>query len=694
MTRRRADATFWAAAFGLGLLVLAVERLVLAAAFRTNEPIAEVAASFVHGLRFDAAGLAYPFLVAAIVSAVAGGLRRSDGGAVRSAACALGFTAIVAAVEVPFFREFRVRLDFVALEYLDDPGEALGLSAAALGTAGVAVVVGSAALATWACVAALRRVRSATIDRAPRPSRPDAVATIAVVAALFVLSRGGFGRPIRPQDADRSAHPLVNQLDLSGPMTLARHVYEWATDRGVTLADYGVAGDEAAAIVRNEPFEGPPLDGEHPRVFEVDGTGRRDLVGANVVIVLLESFSARHVGICGAEAADAWTPRFDALVYKGRAFRFVNFWASGPSTNRAVPAIFASFPSLPDRLAVTKSAAGQQDFRALPRILGELGWDACFVSGGAEEWENLGGWLRQQGFAAVVGRADFDAPWRDAPWGPPDAVLLDRVLAECDARAARGKFLVAALTSTNHPPFPVPDDELGRSVPGATDRERAMRYADAAIGRFMDAALARPWAKDTVFLLLGDHGFHEEPQAEIDPDRYRVPLIVVQPEGRHVNPVRTYPTTAFCEWLLPASQVDVLPMVLRFVAPAGTRYATWGAVPMFFKPEQDRIVVLGPHGGEPVAAALDAAGNYLVERLDGGRPRLFRLVGGDVRTELAVDDAATEARFAARAKEPPWPTGRLVPHDDPVAEARLRRYLRAYLASAARVLASRNAGGR
>jgi hypothetical protein len=125
------------------------------------------------------------------------------------------------------------------------------------------------------------------------------------------------------------------------------------------------------------------------------------------------------------------------------------------------------------------------------------------------------------------------------------------------------------------------------------------------------------------------------------------------------------------------------------VAPKGTRYASWGAVPRWFLKQEDRIVVLGPHGGEPVAAAFDARGNYLVERLDGGPSRLYRLVGGDVDVlRPAPDRAALDDPDA----EPPWPNGRLVPHTDPEAQARLRRYVRAYLTSAHRVLVTRRAG--
>jgi membrane-anchored protein YejM (alkaline phosphatase superfamily) len=76
-----------------------------------------------------------------------------------------------------------------------------------------------------------------------------------------------------------------------------------------------------------------------------------------------------------------------------------------------------------------------------------------------------------------------------------------------------------------------------------------------------------PWLKDTLFVILGDHGFpFESKQAELDLDDYHVPLLLYYPgdtryAGRHIHTV--------------ASQVDVLPTSLGLMG-IRTAIQAWG----------------------------------------------------------------------------------------------------------------------
>lgn len=672
MKRAAASTLFWAGAFGLGLAILAAERLVLALAFSGDGgaiPRGEIAGSFLHGLRFDASGLAWPFALAVLVTTGIGMLRRSDGGAVRGAAAVLAFVAILCAIDVPFFAEFRARLDFVALEYLDDPGAALGLATASVGVGGIALAAAAVAAATWLAVRALRRLRSATFGDAA--VRPSALGAVVVLAALVVAARGGFGRPLRPQDAARSSHAFVNQLDLSAPFTIERHLYEWLTDRDVTLESWGEIDESAALAHLVFDTDDAPVTG-HPTLRTTPFLPRAK--PRNVVLILEESFAAGRVGaLRGGD--DSWTPHFDRLTARGTLG--TNFWASGPSTNRALPAVFASIPSLPQRLSVTKSSIGQQRFLSLPRLLGERGYDSAFLCGGASEWENLGGWLRQQGFARIIDRAAFTEAERASEWGPPDHVLFDRMLTECDAMAARGPFLVSVLTTVNHPPFPVPAEAPCGVPGGATDRERAMRYADAALGRFMDAALARPWAADTLFVILGDHGFHGidgPPRATIEPDRHHVPILWI---GDGIAAGARDGRTA--------SQVDLLPTIVGLAVGGEIRHASWGrALPLAERVPSGHVnrgagyAVLGPHGGDASFAIVDGSGDYVVSRVRAQR--------GETPRRAFRWDAAT------RTLTPAEPTDDSA--DDPadgVPDEFLDGIARGWMKAAHRVLLSRTA---
>ena len=58
----------------------------------------------------------------------------------------------------------------------------------------------------------------------------------------------------------------------------------------------------------------------------------------------------------------------------------------------------------------------------------------------------------------------------------------------------------------------------------------AMRYSDWALGRFFEQAKRQPWYKDTLFVVVGDHGFGAPEQlTEMDLFRFHVPLLLIAP---------------------------------------------------------------------------------------------------------------------------------------------------------------------
>jgi len=151
MTSRNHGA-LWGTAFTCGMAVLLVERGILAAFLRPTAAAEPLWRAFALGARFDAASVAYVLIQAFVASVLAA--RSSRARDVERWTIGLALTALVAIalVEFHFFREFHRRVDFVLFEYLDDPGTALGMAVAHVGTgwlilqvAIAACVVGSAA---------------------------------------------------------------------------------------------------------------------------------------------------------------------------------------------------------------------------------------------------------------------------------------------------------------------------------------------------------------------------------------------------------------------------------------------------------------------------------------------------------------------------------------------------------------------
>ncbi|MCX5895019.1 MAG: LTA synthase family protein, partial [Proteobacteria bacterium] len=176
-----------------------------------------------------------------------------------------------------------------------------------------------------------------------------------------------------------------------------------------------------------------------------------------------------------------------------------------------------------------------------------------------------------QGMQRFIGRDDYVNPLhKDPTWGVSDEDMFMRAADEISRLAVTGPIFALLQTLSNHAPFDLPPPAPFNDLSGPeklVPRLNGLRYADWAVGRFFDTARTMPWFNETLFVLLGDHGFSFEPkQADIDLDEYHVPLLIYYPgdtryAGRHVHTV--------------GSQVDVLPTSLGLL---GKEYIAqaWG----------------------------------------------------------------------------------------------------------------------
>jgi phosphoglycerol transferase MdoB-like AlkP superfamily enzyme len=140
-----------------------------------------------------------------------------------------------------------------------------------------------------------------------------------------------------------------------------------------------------------------------------------------------------------------------------------------------------------------------------------------------------------------------------------DEHLYDYALEQMDRDAARGKpFLMHLMTTSNHTPFTFPEGriDLKRS------RQGAVKYSDYSVGRFIEMARAKPWFKDTVFVLVADHCASSKGRSSLPPENYHIPAIVYSPA--HIVP---HTDTRL------ASQIDIVPTVLDLLGlPEHTRF--------------------------------------------------------------------------------------------------------------------------
>src|SRR5205085_954942 len=114
-------------------------------------------------------------------------------------------------------------------------------------------------------------------------------------------------------------------------------------------------------------------------------------------------------------------------------------------------------------------------------------------------------------------------------WGVSDEDLFDRALEHFDDLATRGKpFLGQIMTTSNHKPF-----TFRAGVPGVPPagggRAAGVRYADFAVGYFLQQAQRHAWFKNTLFVVVADHGARVYGKVEIPLKTYEIPFMIWSP---------------------------------------------------------------------------------------------------------------------------------------------------------------------
>jgi phosphoglycerol transferase MdoB-like AlkP superfamily enzyme len=156
--------------------------------------------------------------------------------------------------------------------------------------------------------------------------------------------------------------------------------------------------------------------------------------------------------------------------------------------------------------------------RCLPALLRDAGYDTLWVAGSSAGFDNNGAWLQTSGFSRIVTFEDFPADAVRFSYGIHDEAMLDRLLDEIEG--ARRPFFAYGLTLSNHHPYEPPAGFLQRHPEAAahTSAEQMYRYVDEQVERFMARAAERPWYRDTLFVIAGDHphwGYAAPPSARL-----------------------------------------------------------------------------------------------------------------------------------------------------------------------------------
>jgi phosphoglycerol transferase MdoB-like AlkP superfamily enzyme len=287
-------------------------------------------------------------------------------------------------------------------------------------------------------------------------------------------------------------------------------------------------------------------DGVVPYYRRVAATGPEKHY--NVVLVGVESLAASFMKRFGGQPNV--TPHLDELVNKSMFFS--NLYATGTRTIRGLEALTLSVPPTPGYSIVKRP--NNENLFSIGKVFKDRNYDTKFIYGGYGYFDNMNYFFANNNFD-VIDRTNFtrDEYVMANIWGVDDESLFNKVIKEADKSfSEKKKFFSFVMTTSNHRPFTYPDGRI--DIPSHTSREGAVKYTDYAIHKFLVDAQNKPWFRNTIFVIVADHGVGGRGTTEIPMDQFHIPFFIYAPGIIKPQIVDRL-----------ASQIDVAPTVLSLL---------------------------------------------------------------------------------------------------------------------------------
>lgn len=440
------------------------------------------------------------------------------------------------AADIPYFCFFFTRFDAAAFELADGFAATASMILGEPKFAAFILVFLAVAVGWWLLgrIIYRRALLPALEERLPVGWSIGETVLLAVLCFAGMRGKVFDKLPIRVSTAYYCENPFLNQLGLNPVFTLMKSIGHTNNER-LNLMDGTEALNELKML----------------RITTEDSTlnnaGLRLPDGTNVVIIIMESMTANKTGL--VDPTKSLTPCLDSLMK--RSMTFTNAYSAGIHTHNGIYSTLYGHPALLSRkltkeLHVTK-------VEGLPQKLSAVGYSTSFFITHDIDYDNLRSFLYSNGFGQVHGQQSYPISERVGTWGVPDHIMLDHMLQHIDSIADHGPFLACAMTCSDHAPFVFPEG-IDLIPKNKEMNKRIVEYADWSIGRFIRAAEKKQWGKNTLFVLVADHGQAIDRIYDMSLAYNHIPILFYAP-GR-IEPEEVHRM---------ALQIDVAPTVLDLI---------------------------------------------------------------------------------------------------------------------------------
>lgn len=371
---------------------------------------------------------------------------------------------------------------------------------------------------------------------------------IPLILVLFIGIRSSFGhRGANVSDAMFSTNRMINEITKNTIHSVAYAIYSNAKHGTKNLIKrYGkIEINEALSLVE-KALNITSTDSTKP-FQRLEKTHFKHENSKNLVIFIQESLGYQFVEALGGEKSI--TPNINRLAKEGIFFK--NLYSNGTRSIRGLAGLVAGNFSIPGK-GILKRNKSQKDYFTLAKLLNPLGYHTSFIYGGESRFDNMKGWFLGNGFDEVIDKDKFKNPNYVGTWGVSDEEVVNRANEEYKKLYAnKTKFASVIFSTSNHSPFDFPDNKIDliKNSPKKSVKN-AIKYADFAIGKFIENAKKEEYYKDTIFVIVSDHNVRVYGDGMIPINMFQIPGIIL---GQGISPL---------EYKNIATQPDILATAL------------------------------------------------------------------------------------------------------------------------------------
>jgi lipoteichoic acid synthase len=225
---------------------------------------------------------------------------------------------------------------------------------------------------------------------------------------------------------------------------------------------------------------------------------RGTAAGRNVVLLSLESTAARYLGVYGAVPDVA--PNLSELSRS--AVVFDSAYAVYPES---IKGLFSILCSVSPAFGTTAESYAGVSCHSIAAALAEHGYRTGLFHSGRFAYLGMNAIIQNRGYGVLADAGDIGGR-HDSSFGIDEPSTIASILSWIDAGPAGRPFFVTYLPIAGHHPYETPDrgpfpdrDEFGRY-------RNALHSGDAALGDLRRGLQARGLERNTLWIVLGDHG--------------------------------------------------------------------------------------------------------------------------------------------------------------------------------------------